>query len=177
MPRPDPRPLLLLDVDGVLVPFGFAAAARPPGTVLTVHGFEQVVLASAAAHLRTLAEHFAVTWCTGWRQAANEHLLDALALTAPLADVRFPDELAATPQASWKLEAIDEHAGADTPLAWVDDAFDDACERWAAGRPGATHLERTDPAVGLTDRGVASLVAFADAVRSGRATSSPGPAR
>jgi hypothetical protein len=174
---PDPRPLLLLDVDGVLVPFGFAPGGRPAGTVLTVHGFEQVVLATAATHLRTLAEHFAVTWCTGWREAANEHLLDALGLTSPLADVVFPPELAVAPQASWKLRAIDQHAGADAPLAWVDDAFDADCERWAAERPGATHLERTDPAVGLTDGGVASLVAFAHAVRSGRATSSRGPAR
>ena len=173
----DPRPLLLLDVDGVLVPFGFAPGERPDGTVLTVHGTEHVVLATAAAHLRTLAEHFAVTWCTGWREAANRHLLDALRLTAPLADVAFPDELAATPQASWKLQAIDAHAGPDAALAWVDDAFDADCERWAAARPGETHLERTDPAVGLTDGGVANLVAFAEGVRAGRAPASRGPAR
>ncbi len=52
----------------------------------------------------------------------------------------------------WKLDAIDDHCGPDRPLAWVDDVLDDACERWAAARPGPTFLVPTDPWEGLVQR-------------------------
>ena len=39
-------------------------------------------------------------------------------------------------QGHWKLAAIDEHAGPDRPLAWIDDAFTPACDAWARGAPG-----------------------------------------
>ena len=62
--------------------------------------------------------------------------------------------------AHWKLAAIDAHAG-DRPLAWIDDALDERCERWAADRAAPTLLVRTDPAVGLTAGHVEDLVAWA----------------
>jgi hypothetical protein len=67
--------------------------------------------------------------------------------------------------AHWKLAAIEAHAG-DRPVAWVDDALDDACEEWAATRAATapTLLLRTNPAVGLTDDGVAELLSWAAAL-------------
>jgi len=47
-------------------------------------------------------------------------------------------------RAHWKLEAIDTYAGA-RPLAWIDDAHDDACRAWALARPAPTLLVATEP--------------------------------
>jgi hypothetical protein len=70
-------------------------------------------------------------------------------------------------RAHWKLAAIEEHAG-DRPLAWIDDAFNDACWTWADARSAPTLLVPTDPAVGLAETHVAVLQDFA-ARLSGRA--------
>jgi hypothetical protein len=67
----------------------------------------------------------------------------------------------------WKLAAIDAHAGRERPLAWVDDALDDACEAWARQRPAPTLLMRTDPAVGLTDAHASALEAWASQLGAG----------
>ena len=63
----------------------------------------------------------------------------------------------------WKLEAIEGDAGSERPVAWIDDAHDASCERWAAERPGATLLIATDPRVGLTDEHVATPLRWARA--------------
>jgi len=50
----------------------------------------------------------------------------------------------------WRLPAVEAYAG-DRPLAWIDDALNDACREWAAARGAPTLLVDTDPAVGLVD--------------------------
>jgi hypothetical protein len=48
-------------------------------------------------------------------------------------------------------------------VAWIDDSLDDACEAWAAERPGKTLLIGTNPAVGITDEHVDTLLSWAHA--------------
>ena len=48
-------------------------------------------------------------------------------------------------------------------MAWIDDAHDESCARWAAERKSATLLVATDPAIGLTDEHVATLLRWARA--------------
>jgi hypothetical protein len=62
------------------------------------------------------------------------------------------------------LAGIDAHVGASDPVAWVDDAHDEGCERWAAARPGPTLLVSTEPAIGLTAAHVERLEAWAAAL-------------
>ncbi len=64
-------------------------------------------------------------------------------------------------QAHWKLGAIDRHVEPARPMAWIDDAHDDACREWAAARPGPTLLVTTDPAVGITGDEVERLLEWA----------------
>jgi hypothetical protein len=146
------RPLLLVDVDGVLSLFGFDAAALPPGRATLIDGIPHLLSTEAAACLRAVAPLYEPVWCTGWEERAGEHLPYLLDL--PRGWPFVPLDMARGPGAGlaghWKLDAIDAFAGRERPLAWVDDALDGACRDWAAGRPGRTLLVQTDPRRGLT---------------------------
>jgi len=176
-----PKPLLLVDVDGVISLFGFSQHARPAGRFEMVDGIAHFLSASAGEHLRRLADAFEPVWCTGWEEKANEYLPHALGLAGPWPYLSF--ERAAGPGVStrghWKLDAIDTYAGA-RPLAWIDDAHGDACEAWATEREAAgapTLLVATEPAVGLTDPLVRQLLAWATRATGAAGTPRPMPSR
>jgi hypothetical protein len=160
------RPLLLVDVDGVISLFGFAPHARPAGRFEMVDGIAHFLSASAGEHLRRLSAAFEPAWCTGWEEKANEHLPFLLGLDGPWPHLSF--DRATGPgtsvQGHWKLTAIDAHAGPHRPLAWIDDAHGEACESWAATRAAAgapTLLVTTEPAAGLTELDVERLLRWA----------------
>jgi hypothetical protein len=157
--RNNRKPLLLVDIDGVLSLFGFQSDSRPHGDWLNVEGIVHLISASASEHLHRLAGSFDLVWCSGWEEKANEHLLGALVLPAELPFLTFTAQVGA--ERHWKLDAIDAHAG-DRPLAWVDDAHDDSCRDWASSRTAPTLLVTTDPAAGLTAAHVAALELWAD---------------
>jgi hypothetical protein len=161
------RPLLLVDVDGVISLFGFPQHARPAGRFEMVDGIAHFLSATAGEHLRLLADAFEPVWCTGWEEKANEYLPHALGLDGPWPYLTF--ERAAGPgvstQGHWKLDAIDAWCGT-RPLAWIDDAHGDACEAWAAARPAPTLLVTTEPAVGLTEAHIERLMAWSATVPS-----------
>jgi hypothetical protein len=149
------KPLLLVDIDGVISLFGFDPADRPPGHFLLVDGIAHLLSATAGEHLLRLAERFELAWCSGWEEKANEYLPTALGLPGPLPFLSF-ERNPGRGHAHWKLAAIEAHAG-DRPFAWIDDAFNDACHDWAAQRPSATLLVTTQPASGMTSQHVAEL--------------------
>jgi hypothetical protein len=158
------RPLLLVDVDGVISLFGFESHAQPAGTWLTVDGTLHLLSATAGEHLRRLSERFELAWCTGWEERANEYLPHALELAGPLPHVAFdrdPGDPAPPPRAHWKLDGIDAYADPDRALAWVDDAFNHACHEWAAARPAPTLLLATETHTGLTGTHVETLERWA----------------
>jgi hypothetical protein len=157
---PPSRPLLLVDVDGVISLFGFEPASPPSGTWQMVDGIAHLLSADAGAHLRELSEAFELAWCSGWEEKANEYLPHALGLGEPFPHLCFAPAVPAT-HGHWKLEAIDRYAGADRPVAWIDDAHDARCRTWARERPGPTLLVTTDPPSGLTEEHVARLLAWA----------------
>lgn len=162
------RPLLLVDVDGVISLFGFEPDAAPAGDWTSVDGHAHLLSATAGEHLRRLSESFELVWCTGWEEKANEHLPHALGLAGPIPHLCFTQPAEAC-RTHWKLDAIVEHAGDHRPLAWIDDTFNEACHAWAAARPGLTLLVPTEPHVGLTAEDVAMLERWAQAQRE-RAT-------
>jgi hypothetical protein len=153
------KPLLLVDVDGVISLFGFEPDRRPAGTFQLVDGIGHLLSLTAGDHLRELAGAFELVWCTGWEEKANDYLPRALGLPGPLPYLSF-DRNVGRANTHWKLAAIDDYAGADRPLAWIDDAHDEACRAWAASRPGPTLLLATDPAVGLADAHTRELLSW-----------------
>ena len=149
-----------MDIDGVLSLFGFQSDSRPGGQWRNVDGIVHLISGTASEHLHRLDTSFELVWCSGWEEKANEHLLTALVLPGPLPFLTFSAPAGAP---HWKLPAIEAHAG-DRPLAWVDDAHDDACREWAAARAAPTLLVSTDPPTGLTDAHVAALQGWAAAL-------------
>jgi hypothetical protein len=154
------KPLLLIDVDGVISLFGFEPSAPPAGNFALVDGIAHFLSATAGEHLRALAEDYELVWCTGWEEKANEYLPLALGLAGPLPHLVLG---ASGPGGDrhWKLEAIERFAGPERPLAWLDDAHDESCTVWASSRPGPTLLLSTEPAVGLTAAHVEELWSWA----------------
>ena len=160
MAIPEPvhdKPLLFVDIDGVISLFGFEPAHQPAGTWLNVDGVPHLISATASGHLLALLGLFDLVWCSGWEEKADEHLLHVLNLPVRPPFLTFS---ATAGTAHWKLDAVDRHA-ADRPAAWIDDAFDDSCRAWAAGREAPTLLVATDPATGLRADHVAALEAWA----------------
>ncbi len=157
------RPILLIDVDGVISLFGFDHAAPPSGRFLLVDGIAHFLSGTAGGHLRRLGEAFDLAWCTGWEEKANDYLPRALGLDGPLPHVVFEPDGRPT-DAHWKLGGIDRHVEPSRPVAWIDDAHDDACLSWATARSGPTLLVTTQPAVGITERDVERLLVWARAL-------------
>jgi hypothetical protein len=170
------KPLLLVDIDGVISLFGFDPLAPPPGSFVLVDGIGHLLSGAAGGHLRALRTRFEAVWCSGWEDKANDYLPLALGLPEPLPYLSFGHVESAPPsrpglplarnprRGHWKLAAIDAYAGDQRPLAWIDDAHDDTCRAWAAGRPGPTLLLAASPATGMTADHVQELLAWADSL-------------
>jgi HAD domain in Swiss Army Knife RNA repair proteins len=162
------RPLLLVDIDGVISLFAFEAGAQPDGSFHSIDGIPHFLSSSAAQHLLALAPVFDLVWASGWEEKANEYLPHLLGLPA-LPHLSFDRRARGTRRtnAHWKLESIDAYARS-RPLAWIDDAFNDACHEWASARAAPTLLVQTTPASGLTRREAEILEGWAQALAQGR---------
>ncbi|HEY2602154.1 MAG TPA: HAD domain-containing protein [Thermoleophilaceae bacterium] len=156
------RPILFVDVDGVISLFGFSPEDPPPGSFHWVDGVLHCINEACGPRLRRLSERYELVWATGWEEKANEYLPHLLALESEFPVVSF-DGGAVFGQAHWKLGALDTFARG-RPAAWVDDFLDEECERWADERNEPTLLVRTESHTGLTDELVDLLLAWADSL-------------
>ncbi len=154
------KPLLFVDIDGVLSVFGFCPGTRPAGRWIDVDGVWHLISAEASGHLLALARAFDLVWCSGWEDKADEHLVRVIDLPVRPPFLTFP---VPTGTAHWKLSTVERYAG-DRAMAWIDDGFDDSCHAWAEARTAPTLLVATDPAVGLDGAGAARLERFARAI-------------
>jgi hypothetical protein len=158
---PSQKPLLFVDVDGVISVFGFAPRLdRLPGPLHWIDGVQHCIPAAMGGRLTRLGRSYELVWATGWEEKANEYLPQILEL--PFRDLPCLtfDGRAVFGTAHWKLAAIEEHAG-HRPAAWIDDSLDDECREWARARAAPTRLVETDPAVGITDDQVDHLIEWA----------------
>jgi hypothetical protein len=154
----------MVDVDGVISLFGFGPRDRPAGRFLLVDGIPHYLSATAGEHLRALGREFALVWCTGWEEKADDYLPHGLGLPERPPHLTFGRAVARA-NVHWKLGAIDAYAGSRRSLAWIDDTHDEHCRRWAAERAAPTLLVGTDPAIGLTAEQVGELLAWASGLK------------
>ena len=156
----DERPVLALDVDGVISLFGFEGPLdEVPGRFHLIDGIAHCISDGAPAELARLGEVYELIWATGWEDRANDHLPHLLGLPNVLPCLRF-DGRARFGTAHWKLEALEEYA-VGRPLAWIDDSLDESCHEWAARRRWPTLLVPTRSDVGLTHEHTDTLLAWA----------------
>lgn len=158
------KPLLFLDVDGVISVYGFAMAAADPRDLHLVDGIPHHIPSVMAPRVQRLLPAYESLWATGWGDRANDHLVHLLDLPGELEVIEFATRPSTDGSGHWKLEELTVRAGA-RPAAWIDDGHNAACDDWAASRDAPTLLVSTDPHVGLTDAHVDELLAWSAGFR------------
>lgn len=153
------KPLLFLDVDGVLSVYGFAGENRDPRDLYLVDGIPHHIPASMGLRVKSVLPAYESLWATGWGDRANDHLVHMLDLPGELEVIEFATKPSTDGSGHWKLEELTQRAGSQA-AAWIDDGHNPACEEWAAGRDAPTLLVSTDPYVGMTDDHVKELLAW-----------------
>lgn len=168
------RPLLFLDVDGPLVPFGGSGNTSD-------HHHRRLAPALARAladnpllhrldprHGRWLAAlEFELVWATTWGADANEVIGPLLGLPE-LPVVRWPPDADGDPPGPvhWKTPGLVTWA-AGRPFVWVDDEITDADRRWVETHHTAPALpHRVDARRGLTRADVDAIRAWLADYRS-----------
>jgi hypothetical protein len=156
------RPILAVDVDGVISLFGFD---EPPDKSLArfelVDGTVHCISLLAGKRLQRLAKHYELIWATGWEDNANYYLPHLLGLPE-LPHLTF-DGAARFGSAHWKLGPLDAYC-AGRAMAWIDDNFDESCYEWARARSEPTLLVPTEAHLGLEEVETEALIAWAAGV-------------
>ncbi|MFD3619036.1 HAD domain-containing protein [Streptomyces sp. NPDC058676] len=168
MPSAAERPLLFLDVDGPLIPFG-SSSAHPQAS--TTHpstpadqGNPLLKRLDPGVGARLMALGCRLIWASTWMEEANETVAPRIGLPR-LPVVEWPDVRAEEGPRGlhWKTRPLVQWANG-RPFIWVDDEISAMDRQWvAAGHPGPSLLHQVDPAKGLED---ADFCALADWLRA-----------
>lgn len=151
------RPVLLVDVDGVLNPWG--RESLPEGfREYRLFPQEDEPVRLNAVHgrwLKELAASFDLVWATSWGDEANKLLCPRLGLDelpcVPLPATPFPAEA--------KVPAIAAFV-AQRPAAWIDDLMVQEAYVWAKARSVPTLLVEVDHTTGMTRHHVERLLGW-----------------
>lgn len=157
-PAENGRPILAVDIDGVVSLFGFDEQPRGVGAEMElIDGALHCISMPAGERLGRLAADYEMVWATGWERG-GERIAELLDLPRWPA-LRFKGALRFG-SADWKLEPLGRYAQG-RPLAWIDDSFDEACYAWARSRREPTLLVDTEPEQGLQEVHVEALLGWA----------------
>lgn len=155
------RPLLFLDVDGPLLPFGGVPQPGLRRSVVVPH----LARLLPDAGLRLLALPCTLVWATTWQEDANTAIASRIGLPR-LPVVTWPVPAPAHESEDrwlglcWKTRTLVDWA-AGRPFAWVDDEITDADREWVpAHHPGPALLHWVEPSRGLTDQDFTVLDAW-----------------
>lgn len=157
------KPLLLLDVDGVLNAMGPGDGGEMH--TIQVDGFPFRYSIDTGDRLRKLAETFQLIWATAWEDDANKFLCPLWQMD-DLPVIKFAVRYDAG--MTWKLRNVQEFVK-NQPCAWIDDDFHSDAYIWAEIRGEEeeipTKLVHTNPAFGLTTDMVFNLLLWGSQLR------------
>lgn len=152
------RPLLFLDVDGPLLPFGDGPQCEPSGTAEDAH----LTRLDPRVGPCLAALPCELVWATPWEEEANIDLAPRLGLP-PLPVVHWPEPSDAQEREdqwfglNWKTRTLAAWADG-RPFIWVDDEITDADRDWVSTHPPAPALlHHVESSCGLTDEDFAVL--------------------
>jgi hypothetical protein len=174
-PVPVAAPILFLDVDGPLIPFGpsstrrgtpgpaprlgpEAATAKATPTSTGDRGNPLLGRLDEAVGPRLTALGCDLVWATTWMDEANESVGPWIGLPR-LPVVEWPEVSAdeGPHGLHWKTRTLVEWADG-RPFIWVDDEIGAMDRLWVAGQhEGPALLHRVDPGEGLTDDDFSAL--------------------
>jgi hypothetical protein len=152
------KPILAVDIDGVLLLFGFEEPPQPPAVeIVLLAGAMHCISLEAGERLRGLADSFEIVWASGWEGGSSE-----LGRRLDLPDFPYLTFKGAARfgSADWKTEPLEKYAHG-RPLAWIDDSLDERCYEWARSRPEPTLLVEVESELGLQDVHVEALTGWA----------------
>jgi hypothetical protein len=152
------KPVLAVDIDGVVSLLGFEELPQQPAAeMVLVGGAMHCISLEAGQRLRELGESFEIVWASGWERRSNE-------LGRQLRLPEYPyltfKGAARFGSAHWKAEPLERYARG-RPLAWVDDSLDGRCYEWARSRPVPTLLVEVEAHLGLQEVHAEALFAWA----------------
>ncbi len=151
------RPLLFLDVDGPLLPFG-----ENPHLPRAARADTRLVRLTPQVGHRLAALPCDLVWATTWEDEANTELAPRLGLPQ-LPVVHWPDPSDDHQRHDqwfglcWKTRTLVTWA-AGRPFAWIDDDITDADRDWVStNHPGRALLHHVEPYRGLADEDLTTL--------------------
>lgn len=166
------RPVLYLDVDGVLNPFRSKGPHKhwsdyakhtvdlPDGSSFKL--WCSPVLGRQLSDV-ALRHGIEIVWATSWADHVEELIVPLVGLERGLRVLAYPAVAETDLANTGKLAEVAADAGG-RPAIWVDDDLGPADRAWAAEREDPTLLIRPDPAAGLRSGDLVAIEAWARSI-------------